>query len=110
MNRLVARAHGDESLDALGTRLRLLRCLDAIEDGVPIRTVDGVEERLGALVLVEGFGEVVRHGRRLRAVVGALPSSITLGTLDLGEPRRFHTSASDESLGLRAVDLRPRAP
>src|SRR5258705_4484759 len=105
MDRFVARAHGDESLDALGPRLRLLRGLDAIEDRVAIRSVEGVEERLGARALIEGFGEVVRHGRRLRAVVGALPASITFGTLDLGEPRRFHMSACDESLGLRAVDL-----
>src|SRR5690349_9790746 len=109
MDRLAARAHRDELGDPLRAGLGLLRGLDAIEDRVAVRAVERVEELASAGVLCERRREVIGHGRRAGAIVGALPPAVALGALHLGHAWRLELASREERLGLRAIDLRPWA-
>src|SRR5579864_204372 len=109
MDRLVSRAQRDEPRDALGARLWLLRRLHAVKDCIPVCTVERLEEGSRTSVARECGGEVRGHTRGTCSVVGAIPPSVTLRALHFGETRRLHRPGGDQSLRLRAVDLRPRA-
>src|SRR5665213_953700 len=109
MQRFPARAQLHELSDARATCLWLLGGLDPIEDGVAIRTVERLEERAGLGIAGQRGRQIGRHRRDPRALVGARPTAVSLGALDLGQPRGFDRPAGDQSLGSGAVDLRPRA-
>src|SRR4051794_28672161 len=109
MDGLVSRAQCDESRDALRARLRLLRRLHAVKDCIAVRTVERLEESSRTIVARECGGEVRGHNRGACSVVGALPPPVTLRTLHVSETRRLHRPGGNQSLGLRAIDLRPLA-
>src|SRR5690242_13749261 len=58
VNRLAARAHGDEARDTFDAGLRFCRRLDAMKDRVAIRAVERFEERSRARVSIHRRGEV----------------------------------------------------
>src|ERR1700736_603374 len=109
MDRLVSRAQRDEPRDALGARFRLLRRLHAVKDCIAVRTVERLKEGSRTSVAREGGDEGRGHTRCTCSVVGALPPPVTLRALHVSETRRLHHPGGDQSLRLRAVDLRPQA-
>src|SRR4051794_19332536 len=109
MDPLAARAHCDETRDALGARLGLLRGLHPVEDRVAVRPVEPREEGVSARVAGERRGKIRWHACGARAVIGALPAAVAPGALDLRKTGRLHRPGGDQAFRLRPIDLRPWA-
>src|SRR5689334_5707 len=86
VDRLAARAHGDEAIEARRARLGFLRALQAIEDRVAVGAVELLEEAARAGVPRQRRGQILGHARGARALIGALPAPVAPGALDLGQP------------------------
>src|SRR5262249_28995757 len=102
--------HCDELREPARSRLRPLRVLEAVQDRIAVLTAELGEERLRLWAGVEFALKVIGDDDPALALVGRLPSPITLRPLDFGEPGRTHLPGSDQSLHLLAVDPRPPAP
>src|SRR6185295_20311970 len=110
MDLLVPLQHGDELLDAPGTRLGLLGVVNAEDDRVAVDAVERGEKGFGLGMAVELRLQVVRHGGAALRLVGLLPLAVLFGAFDRREAGRLHLAARDERFRLLAVDLRPDAP
>src|SRR4051794_4567491 len=84
VKRLPAPEHADELLEPARARLGPLGVVEAVEDRVAVRAVEGREVGRRDGVGVELGLEIRRHldaaGRR----VGGIPAAVGLGALDLG--------------------------
>src|SRR6185295_15453365 len=101
--------HRDIGADARLAGLGFLGRLDSPKDRVPVGPAQRLEKRGGFRIAIE-LGLKLRSNRRsARRVVGALPSSVDFGALDLGEPSGVHAAVLYQSQGLFAIDFGPNA-
>src|SRR5215210_8210348 len=61
------------------------------------------------MVFLQLSAHVVWHSSSALCIVGSLPPTVCLGSLDLAQASRPHLTLLDEFRGLLAVDLRPLA-
>src|SRR5207248_2176953 len=76
-----------------------LRVLHPVQDRVPVRAVERLEEGSRGLVRVERALEVIRHGRGALALVRPVPPSVRLRALDLAQAGRSHLTPLDQLEG-----------
>jgi len=107
VEQFVSFEHFNELLDAFGTSGGAFGGLDAVEDGVAVAAVEGLEEGVGGGVGVKSGLEVVGDGRFALGVVSDLPTAVFFGPFDFEQTGGLHFSGSDERFGFLAVDLGP---
>ena len=99
MQRALLHQHLDECGQALGARFGFLRSLQSEEDGVAILAAErlGKKARAAGRFCLSSAARSSRNRRCTLAIVGAIPPSIGLGSLDFSQSGRLHASTSDES-------------
>jgi hypothetical protein len=83
MDGLASGQHLDELLDAPGSGLSLLGASNAMENGVPIRTVERLKHCLSPRIGVQGVRQVLWNVHAGLPGVGGTPPTIRLRLPDL---------------------------
>ena len=109
MDGLTSGQHLDKLADAPGAGFGLLGVSDPVEDGVPIRTGEHLEHRLGAGIGTQGGDEVLRNLNAGLPGVGGLPSTVLLRLPHLVLTGSMHSAGGDQPFSDGSVPLRPRA-
>ena len=110
MQLLPPRQHLDELSDATGSRLRLLRVLNAPQDGVAVVSLAAWRRISPARGLfARAFARCIRQGGAALRFVGSIPATVLFGSFDLRKAGRHHLACRNERNRLVAIDLRPHA-
>ena len=83
VNGFASGQHLHKLLDAPGPGLGLLRALDPIEDGIPVRTSERLKHGLGIGIGFQGARQVLWNPRTSLSGVGGLPSTVRLRLTNL---------------------------
>src|SRR5437763_6159426 len=91
--------------DPLRARLRPADVVQPVEERVPGRAGESLEETLRGRVAIERALEVFRNLGLALGGIGGVPAPVRPGGLHLSESGRVHPSFRDQSLSLLAVYL-----